>query len=167
MKNKGFTLIELMLVVGIISVLAALAIPNVTKYLRESKRTDATVALSAVQQAQAKLRSNCRWYAEGLATANACGADATNSSVNVSNSQGDGTAQSESGLYKIYIEVGSGSGNSYTAIAEAIGTQANDADCFKYVLYVNTDDGYGKKDSNGLKRSITKTGTKSTDDSCW
>ncbi len=164
MKNKGFTLIEIMIVVAIVAVLAAIAIPNISKYLRESKRTDATVALTTVQQAQAKLRANCRFYADSLAGANSCDTDTDTYSIKYPGAAG-GTAPSENGHYTISITAATG--NSYTAVAEAQGTQVGDADCYKFVLYVNTDDGYGNKDPDGLRRSITKTGTKSTDDSCW
>ena len=39
-KNKGFTLIEMMIVVAIIGVLAAIAYPSYQQYVIKSKRTD-------------------------------------------------------------------------------------------------------------------------------
>ena len=44
-NKKGFTLIELMIVVAIIGILAAVAIPAFMKYIRRSKTTEATMNL--------------------------------------------------------------------------------------------------------------------------
>ena len=49
MKNqKGFTLIELMIVVAIIGILAAVAIPNFLKYQAKSMQSEARVLLSGI-----------------------------------------------------------------------------------------------------------------------
>ena len=48
-KSKGFTLIELMIVVAIIAILAAIAIPNYLRYAMKSKTAEATTNLGAIR----------------------------------------------------------------------------------------------------------------------
>ncbi|MGA7104903.1 MAG: prepilin-type N-terminal cleavage/methylation domain-containing protein [Candidatus Deferrimicrobiaceae bacterium] len=51
-KNKGFTLIELMIVVAIIAILAAIAIPNFMSFVVKTKRTEAKTNLEAIYKAE-------------------------------------------------------------------------------------------------------------------
>ena len=46
--ESGFTLIELMVVVGIVSLLAAVAIPTFSKYIRKAKSTEARTSLKQI-----------------------------------------------------------------------------------------------------------------------
>jgi type IV pilus assembly protein PilA len=46
--QQGFTLIELMIVVAIIGILAAIAIPNFVTYQAKSKQSEAKVSLGAI-----------------------------------------------------------------------------------------------------------------------
>lgn len=65
---RGFTLIELMIVVAVVVLLAAVAFPSFQDSMRKSRRTEAFSAISAVQQAQERHRSNNANYADGLST---------------------------------------------------------------------------------------------------
>ncbi len=51
-RKKGFSLIELMIVIAIIAVLSMIAVPNFMKYLAKAKRAEAYMQLSSIYAAQ-------------------------------------------------------------------------------------------------------------------
>jgi type IV pilus assembly protein PilA len=61
--TAGFTLIELMIVVAIIGILAAIAIPNFLKFQAKSKQAEAKVNLSGIFVAQSSYFSTNDTYA--------------------------------------------------------------------------------------------------------
>ena len=56
-KTKGFTLIELMIVVAIIGILAAIAIPNFLRYQAKSKQSEAKANLGAIFTSEVSYKS--------------------------------------------------------------------------------------------------------------
>lgn len=52
MKNNGFTLIELMIVVAIIAFLAMVSVPTFVRFLGKAKRAEAYMNLSSIYTAQ-------------------------------------------------------------------------------------------------------------------
>lgn len=61
-KESGFTLVELMIVVAIIGILAAIAYPSYQDSVRKSRRAQAITDLYSIQLAQEKYRANNPLY---------------------------------------------------------------------------------------------------------
>jgi len=63
-SKKGFTLIELMIVVAIIGILAAIAIPNFLRFQLKSKSSEGKVNIAAIRTAQESYNAEFGTYVQ-------------------------------------------------------------------------------------------------------
>lgn len=80
MKDKsihGITLIELMIVVVITGILAAIAYPSYRNYVTQTRRSDAQIALTQAANQQERFFTEFNWYAATLAGTRSGGTSTT------------------------------------------------------------------------------------------
>jgi len=113
--QRGFTLIEIMVVVVILGILAAVAIPAYDAQKRKGYRADAISALTRAAQLQERWYSDKGTYADSLTTI-------------------DAPTTSENGKYNISLSFDSGTPDEFTVTATATGPQEDDEKCYKFSL---------------------------------
>lgn len=106
-SRRGFTLIELMIVVAIAAVLASMALPSFEGHLQRARRADALVAVMHIQAAQERFRGNGTSYG-------------SLSEIGVA-------ANSPAAHYVVRAEAYDADG--YEVLATASGVQARDTGC--------------------------------------
>ncbi|WP_283939457.1 type IV pilin protein [Pseudomonas sp. R3.Fl] len=145
MRQKGFTLIEVMVVVAIVGILAAIAYPSYQQYVLRSGRADGKAKLMEVMQAQERFFSQNQTYTATLGTGNGglgYSADA------------NGAVASENRKYNITAAACANKTIASCVVLSAapVGGQANDSECGTLTL-----------DSTGIKTE-SGSGTLAT---CW
>ena len=80
----GYTLVELLIVVTIIGILAAIAYPSYRNYITQTRRSDAHIALTQATNQQERFFTECNWYASTLYGTRACGTGAGNGVLDLS-----------------------------------------------------------------------------------
>ncbi len=131
-RKRGFTLIELVIVVAILAILAAIAVPAYQNYLMRSRRADGQEMLQRIASAQERFYTNRNQYTAALTTA---------AGLNLP------TATSEGGHYTITVALGAGN-QTYTLTATPTGVQASDY-CANLTVNNVGAKGYSGTTSNG------------------
>mgnify|MGYP001820605995 CR=1 FL=1 len=62
LKSKGFTLVELVVVIGIVAILASIAYPSYTDYMANARRADAKNAILTLASYQERFHSDNGFY---------------------------------------------------------------------------------------------------------
>lgn len=110
-KAKGFTLIELMIVVAIVGILAAVAYPSYVEYIKKGKRSEAKAGLLEAVQNLERYYSANGTYISGTALA----------AVFTTSAPASGAAN-----YTIQV-VGTPARSAYQIEAAPVGSMAGDA----------------------------------------
>ncbi len=156
-QAQGFSLIELMIAVAVLSILVAVALPTFNDSIRKGRRSEAFAALSQVQQAQERWRSNNANYASNTQLTLPI------TPANVGDPVGLGlSATSSGGRYGISISNNDATGYEVLATATSSGSQANDGNCAKLRIKV--------AGGNVFLGSTTLTGStfdESASNRCW
>ena len=113
--SGGFTMVELVIVLLVVAILSAIAVPAYRSQMFKGRRADAREAVTQIQQAQERWRSTNATYA---ATVAALGQSATSSGGNYALSVSNATA------------------SGYTVTATAQARQAGDTNCTPMTLTV-------------------------------
>ncbi len=136
-RAKGFTLVEIIIVVSIIAILTAIAVPSYQSSKRKACRNDAKSTILEIVARQEKHYFQFNTYAESLADLHYLTND-----------------ESPEGCYTLLIEDCAIGGNCYQVTATAVGNQTLDTACASFTM-----NSIGQKSATGIGADPTE--------ACW
>lgn len=143
--KRGFTLIELMIVVAVVGILGAIAYPSYTSSVQKGKRAQGRAALAELMQQQERYMTQNNTY---LTFTSAQDGTTTPASVPFKAFSGDSVGQSN---HKLSAEACPGAGSAFLDIKE----------CIRLVATPNF------SDTEGENLRMTSTGTKDCTGTAW
>lgn len=141
-RHAGMTLIELMIVVAILAILSAIAIPSYNEFTKRARRSEARTALMDLASREEQFYNDNKTYSANLAqlTGDPSLPDPTRIAT-------------ENSYYEITIPLSTSI--AYTLQAEAIGAQLQDKKCRTFTL------------NHQGEKTAANTSSADTSDVCW
>ena len=147
--NRGFTLIELMIVVAVVGLLTAIAYPSYQKYILKSRRSDAKNAVLDLASREERFFSVNNAYTSNAASLGYGAGSAFPIPVNAS-----GTS-----YYTLSVTASAGTSTSlpgYVGTATPTGAQVADTTCYAF-----------RVDQSGTQSNLDSGGAALATTGCW